>query len=301
MYPAVPRTRPAPVCGVVSRCVTPAYRVWTLDQLRKPEVEDLRTALGSHEDVVRLQIAVNDAFGMCSRETKRDLCGEVRRFAKRKGPLPQHRCQRLAFEQFRHDVRDAAVHANVEHRHDVRVVECGRYPRLLFETPQTVGALGKRRRQHFHGDTAVQARVERAVDLAHATCAEGLADFVGAQPRAGRDSHGVIIATRSSPTPRAFARLGQRTEAPPDRDSGFTCQLRRMADSSSALIAFLNRAPGWPLTRRSHSAHVACRIGVPPTRLRYEYAERADAPPPADAGRRLGTVVSSGRSKIATP
>ena len=173
-------------------------RVWTLDQLRKPEVEDLRTALGSHEDVVRLQIAVNDAFGMCSRETKRDLCGEVRRFAKRKGPLSQHRCQRLAFEQLRHDVRDAAVHANVEHRHDVRVVECGRYPGLLFETPQTVGVLGKRRRQHFHGDTAVQARVQRAVDLAHATCANGLADFVGTKPRACRDSHRVIIATRWS-------------------------------------------------------------------------------------------------------
>ena len=180
-----------------------SVRVWTLDQLRKPEVEDLRTALGSHEDVVRLQIAVNDAFGMCSRETKRDLCGEVRRLAKGKGPLPQHRCQRLAFEKLRHDLRDAAVHANVEHRHDVWVVECGRYPRLLFETPQTVGAIGKRRRQHFHGDTAVQARVERAVDLAHATCAEGLADFVGAQPRAGRDSHGVIIAARTPPTPRA--------------------------------------------------------------------------------------------------
>ena len=81
--------------------------------------------------------------------------------------------------------------------------------------------------------------------------------------------HGVIIATRSPPTARV-ARPGQRTEAPPDRDSGFTCQLRRMADSSSAPIAFLNRAPGWPLTRRSHSAHVAWRIGVPSTRLRYE-------------------------------
>ena len=84
-----------------------SVRVWTLDQLRKPEVEDLRTAVGSHEDVVRLQIAVNDTFGMCSRETKRDLSGEVRCFAKRKGSLPQHRCQRLAFEQLQHNIQNA--------------------------------------------------------------------------------------------------------------------------------------------------------------------------------------------------
>src|SRR6185295_18268444 len=47
---------------------------------------------------------------------------------------------------------------------------------------------------------------------------------------------------------------------------------RRIAVSSAALVAFLNRAPVRPFTRRSHSAHVACRISWPSMRLKYEYA-----------------------------
>ena len=53
---------------------------------------------------------------------------------------------------------------------------------------------------------------------------------------------------------------------------GSSPQALRIADSSAALAAFLKRAPDWPFTRRSHSAHVSCRIGTPPTTLKYEYA-----------------------------
>ena len=45
---------------------------------------------------------------------------------------------------------------------------------------------------------------------------------------------------------------------------------RMMAVSSATSLAFLNRAPDRPLTRRSQSAHVEWRISWPSTRLRYE-------------------------------
>ena len=54
------------------------------------------------------------------------------------------------------------------------------------------------------------------------------------------------------------------------RSSGSRLQDRRMASSSAALVAFLNRAPERPFTRRSHSLQVAWRIGLPSTTLRYE-------------------------------
>ena len=172
----------------------------SFDEFGQPEVENLRAAVGGHEDVAGFQIAVNDALGVRGGQAQGDLHGQIGRAARRERPLEQRRRQRLAFEQFEHDVGDAAVHANVEHRHHVRVVEGGRGPRLLLEALHAVGVLGERFRQHFHGDASVEARVQRAVDLAHAASAKGLDYFVGAKPRASRESQSAIIATRSAPS-----------------------------------------------------------------------------------------------------
>ena len=42
-----------------------SVRVWTLDQLREPEVEDLRVSVRGDEHVGRLQIAVDDPLLVC--------------------------------------------------------------------------------------------------------------------------------------------------------------------------------------------------------------------------------------------
>ena len=52
------------------------------------------------------------------------------------------------------------------------MIERGGGARLLLETPQAVRVGGKRCRQNLDGDVAVQARVARAIDLAHAAGAE---------------------------------------------------------------------------------------------------------------------------------
>ena len=61
--------------------------VGTLDQLGEPEVEDLGAAVGGHEDVVGLQVAVNDALRVRGRQALRDLAGQVGRVRGGSAPL----------------------------------------------------------------------------------------------------------------------------------------------------------------------------------------------------------------------
>ena len=154
-------------------------------------------AVGRHEDVLGLQVAVDDALPVRGRQALRNLARQVGRCPRRERPLAQRRRQRLAFEQLQDDVGDAAVHTHVEHLHHVRVVEGGRGPRFLLEALQALGARRERGRQDLDGDVALEAGVAGEINLTHATGAKGLTDFVGTEPPAGRKSQRAIIASSS--------------------------------------------------------------------------------------------------------
>ena len=64
-----------------------------------------------------------------------------------------------------------------------------------------VGQVG---REHLERDGAVQARISRTIDLAHATRAGGADDLVGAEPRALQKS--VSIHAFVCPDPTLMAR-----------------------------------------------------------------------------------------------
>jgi hypothetical protein len=57
---------------------------------------------------------------------------------------------------------------------DVRMVEGGECLRFAFETHQTIRIARERLRQNLERDIAIELRVARAIDLAHATRAEQL-------------------------------------------------------------------------------------------------------------------------------
>ena len=60
---------------------------------------------------------------------------------------------------------------------------------LLLEAAQPLRVLGERGRQDLDRDVAPEARVPRAVDLAHPSRADLREDLVGAEAGAGRDGH----------------------------------------------------------------------------------------------------------------
>ena len=77
-------------------------------------------------------------------------------------------------------------------RADVRVIERRDDARLPIEPLAEVRIAGDRFWQNFDGDCSIEARVLRAVHLAHAASADQRDDFVRAEAGAGREAHPVI-------------------------------------------------------------------------------------------------------------
>ena len=131
------------------------------------EVEDLRAAIGRHEDVRGLQIAVHDAAGMGRRQTLRNLLRQIDGLADRKRARARLKAlgQGLPFEQLRHEIVHAALGSHVVHRQDVGMVQGrrrARFPREPLEAHRVVGDV---RRQHLDGHVAPEPGVVRPVDL----------------------------------------------------------------------------------------------------------------------------------------
>ena len=159
-------------------------------ELGEAEVEDLDAAVVRDEDVLGLQVAVDDALLVRGAEAARDLQGVVDGLARRDRAGGELLAQRRSLEQLRDDVRRALVGADVVDRHDVRMVEASCRARFLLEPAQPVGVRGVGGGQHLDRDLAIQPRVVRAVDLAHAPRPDGRDDVVRAKTGSGIDAHG---------------------------------------------------------------------------------------------------------------
>ena len=105
-------------------------------------------------------------------------------------PSAEQLAQRLAVEQFRDDERHAAVGADVEHRHDVGVIERGRGTRLVLEAAQALGVASHIRRQDLDGDVAAEPAVAGTIDLAHPAAADHGNNAVRSKPRSRTYGHG---------------------------------------------------------------------------------------------------------------
>ena len=153
---------------------------------RQAEVEDLDPPVARDEDVFGLHVPMHDPLLVRGRETLGHPAGELHRLALRERSSRQPRAHRLALEQLRHGVRDPAVVAEVEDGQDVRVRERGDRLGLPLEALQGGRVPRQVGRQDLQRHVAVELRVARPVDLAHAADAERREDLVGAQ--AGTDT-----------------------------------------------------------------------------------------------------------------
>ncbi len=134
------------------------------------EVGHLHAALVGHEDVAGLDVPVDEAAVVGVLQRGGDVGGDL------EGPLlgqaarPDGVLQPPALHQLHDDERQArpAVHAGVEHRDDVRMVEVGRAAALLGEALLEGLVVPEPRQQHLDGDLAVEVGVPGLVDLRHA-------------------------------------------------------------------------------------------------------------------------------------
>ena len=110
--------------------------------------------------------------------------------------------QRLPRHQFHHERVHALRLFQFVDRGDVRVIERRQGPRFAPEPREPIGIGGDGVRQALDGDVPLEARVARAVHLAHSTGADGGKNLVGAESGPGGQSHDAVRQAYRSPVPR---------------------------------------------------------------------------------------------------
>src|SRR5436190_1747933 len=162
---------------------------------RSVQIKNLGVVLTSHENVRRLDIAMNDAFGMRRINRIRDFNSEIQRFldAQRTAIVPVFQC--LSIEVFHHNERTAVVLTDIVDRANLRMIERRGRTRLDSKSFERLRILGTLLRQELHRNRTAEADILRFIDNTHASGAEMFKDFV---VRNGLADHRALMVTTIS-------------------------------------------------------------------------------------------------------
>ena len=97
--------------------------------------------------------------------------------------------KRLAVEELHDQEVGTVLRADVVEMADVRMIQRGNGAGFALETLLKFGIVGEMSGENLDGNGAIEARVFRAVHLAHAAGAERRLNFIGAKSRARGQSH----------------------------------------------------------------------------------------------------------------
>ena len=96
--------------------------------------------------------------------------------------------QILALDELHHDRTHTATFLEAVDVRDVRVIDGRKRLGFAREPREPVGVAGKRVRQYFQRDIAIELRIARPEYFAHPARADAGDDFVDAETRAGSES-----------------------------------------------------------------------------------------------------------------
>ena len=149
---------------------------------RQAQIGELGVALGRHEHVARLDVAVDDARLMGVLQPFRDLRDDVRRRLHAQWPAAANELPQVgAGHEFGDQVVHVAVVARIHRTDQLGVIETAEGLNLAGEIGDGLGR-GTVAGQHLDGHQAVQDRVFRLEYVPHAALAQRIDDAV-----AGRD------------------------------------------------------------------------------------------------------------------
>jgi hypothetical protein len=97
--------------------------------------------------------------------------------------------ERRALDEFHHQRADPVRVFEAVDVRDVRMVERGQHLRFAAEPREAVGVVRHLREQDLDRDLAMQVRIARPIDFAHAPGAQQGNDFVRAETSAGGERH----------------------------------------------------------------------------------------------------------------
>ena len=141
--------------------------------------------------------AASSASAICRRDRQR--------LVDRNRPARDALRQVLALDQLHHQRAHATALLEAVNVRDVRMVERGERLRFAREPRQPIRIAGERIGQDLQRDVAIELRVARAIDLAHAPGADDGEDLVRAEACAGSESQVSWIIRADD----AFRRIGR--------------------------------------------------------------------------------------------
>jgi hypothetical protein len=126
----------------------------------------------AEQHVVGLDVTVHDAVLVDVVERVGELAEDVERALDRHRTVAR-REQRLALDELHHHVgAERHVLAEVDDRHDVRMRDLTREPRLVVEALPRVVVIGERRCDHLQGEDLAELDVACSKHLPHPTFCE---------------------------------------------------------------------------------------------------------------------------------
>ncbi len=155
-----------------------------LHALGQAEVGDLRRAAGIEQHVAWLEVAMDHPAVMGVFDRHGDLAGQTGGLLWRQRPAGQPLGQAIPFDEAHRVVMTALVLAELENRHDARMLQLGGGRGLGVEAFDVLRAGETAAEDHLQGHHAVEPDLAGLEDDAHAAASDLLDQLVVAEQRA---------------------------------------------------------------------------------------------------------------------
>jgi hypothetical protein len=149
---------------------------------------------------------MDDPLFMGGGQAARHLDRVVEGLWRWEGSSGKARPQSRAFEQLEHDEGRALLLAGVEDGHQVRMAEGAGGPRLQLEAAQALGVRAEAIEQDLDRDLTAEAGIAGAVDLAHASRAEGTENLVRSEACSRGQAQEDLQAPKGGETHEGYSR-----------------------------------------------------------------------------------------------
>ena len=168
-YPGVPTMLPA---SVKRSLVSASGHRIVLSDRRESKIQHLHLSSRRDDDVLRFDVAVNNAGGVRFGQRLRRLYADIHHVAGRERGFPDPLGKALAVDVLHGDENVAVRFADFVNGADVGMVERGSGLGLVDQPLPGLRTAGQRLGQHLDGDFARERTVFREKDLSHAARAE---------------------------------------------------------------------------------------------------------------------------------
>src|SRR6266542_631701 len=154
------------------------HRHFLFGQLCNPEIEHFHVSVRSEHDVLRLDVAMDNACFVGGGECTRYLDRDVDRFTDLDSPTHQTLTQCFAFDQFAGYVMSCVILTDFVNRQDIWMIEPNYGARFLLKPLQALRVASKARGQEFECGLATSGNVRSQIDFAHPAGANSFRNLV---------------------------------------------------------------------------------------------------------------------------